>query len=167
MPTSIAPSIVLGTLSGMAEDSDTKVRENRLRRMAERQGLRLVKSRRRDPRAIGYGGYMLTNTDNVAVAGEIDSPRALDLDAVESYLLRAIGHDVELAALAASGVGMPLGMWAGRGDWAALPPAARDRAGARALNELNDAITALVAARDRLATAVVTIVETDSDQAQQ
>lgn len=63
-----------------------KVREDRLRRMAERQGLRLVKSRRRDPRAIGYGRFMIVNQDNVAVAGEIDSARALDLDAIEQYL---------------------------------------------------------------------------------
>jgi hypothetical protein len=43
--------------------TDEKVRENRLRRMAERQGLRLVKSRRRDPRAIDYGTYMLVNAE--------------------------------------------------------------------------------------------------------
>lgn len=39
-------------------DTD-KVRENRLRRMAARQGLTLQKSRLRDPRAIGYGLYQL------------------------------------------------------------------------------------------------------------
>jgi hypothetical protein len=45
-----------------------KIRENRLRRMADRQGLRLVKSRRRDPRAIGYGTYTLIDlTDNTTV----------------------------------------------------------------------------------------------------
>ena len=36
-----------------------KVRENRLRRMAERQGLILEKSRRRDRRALGFGKYRL------------------------------------------------------------------------------------------------------------
>lgn len=65
---------------------DDKVRENRLRRMAQRQGLQLVKSRRRDPRAIGYGGFMLVDDRNVAVYGEVDSARALDLDQVEDYL---------------------------------------------------------------------------------
>ncbi|MFD5831022.1 hypothetical protein [Lentzea sp. NPDC060358] len=66
---------------------DYKVRENRLRRVAQRQGLQLVKSRRRDPRALGYGGYMLVDAArNTVVAGEIDSPRALDLDGVEHYL---------------------------------------------------------------------------------
>lgn len=38
-----------------------KVYENRLRRVAERQGLRLIKSRRRDPRATDYGMYALVD----------------------------------------------------------------------------------------------------------
>jgi len=38
-----------------------KVRENRLRLAAQRQGLALVKSRRRDPRAIGHGCYCLVD----------------------------------------------------------------------------------------------------------
>ena len=64
-----------------------KVRENRLRRMAQRQGLRVVKSRRRDPRALGFGGYMIVDPDvNAVIAGEIDSPRALTLDEVEEWL---------------------------------------------------------------------------------
>jgi hypothetical protein len=45
-------------------DTEFKVFENRLRRAAERQGLRLVKSRRRDPRAADYGTYWLTALDN-------------------------------------------------------------------------------------------------------
>jgi hypothetical protein len=71
----------------MATDIDEKVRENRLRRAAERQGLKLVKSRRRDRRALGYGGFMIVDANlNVVVAGELDSGRALDLDQVERYL---------------------------------------------------------------------------------
>src|SRR5262245_18862319 len=42
-------------------DTKTKVRENRLRRMASRQGLRLEKSRQRDPMALDYGKYRLVN----------------------------------------------------------------------------------------------------------
>ena len=38
---------------------DGKVRENRLRRQADRQGLRLVKSRRRDENAIDFQLYAL------------------------------------------------------------------------------------------------------------
>lgn len=44
-----------------------KVRENRLRRAAERQGLKLEKSRRRDPRAIDFGTYRLVDMRTNAV----------------------------------------------------------------------------------------------------
>ena len=64
-----------------------KVRENRARRAARRQGLAVVKSRSRDPRALGYGGYMLVDTsNNSAVAGELNSPRVLTLEQVEAWL---------------------------------------------------------------------------------
>ena len=67
-------------------DND-KVRENRLRRMAERQGLQLVKSRRRDPRATDYGGYMIVDPfANVVVAGGAPCAFSLDMDAVEARL---------------------------------------------------------------------------------
>ena len=47
-----------------------KIRENRLHRMAERQRLRLVRSRRRDPNALDFGGYMLVDVDtNAAMLG--------------------------------------------------------------------------------------------------
>ena len=74
-------------LSGM--DTDTKVRENRLRRMAERQGLRLVKSRRRDALAIDYGKYRIETADGVEATG-FDSPmgRGLTLDEAEDRLTR-------------------------------------------------------------------------------
>jgi hypothetical protein len=49
-------------------EAQLKTLENRLRRVAERQGLTLTKSRRRDPRAIGYNTFTLT--DGVAVLGE-------------------------------------------------------------------------------------------------
>lgn len=42
-------------------DNADKVRENRARRAADRQGLMLVKSRRRDPRAEDFGLYVLVN----------------------------------------------------------------------------------------------------------
>jgi hypothetical protein len=68
-------SIAYSMLSGITPDtkekamSDEKVRENRLRRMAERQGLRLVKSRRRDPLALDYQLYALISEDEYQVAG--------------------------------------------------------------------------------------------------
>lgn len=58
-----------------------KVRENRLRRAAQRQGLFLRKSGRRDPRAIDYGVYWLVNRRT----GHETS--GLSLDEVEETLL--------------------------------------------------------------------------------
>lgn len=65
-----------------------KVRENRLRRAADRQRLRLKKSRRRDPRAADYGTYMLTDPySNTVVASGFQSGYGLTLDEVEEHLL--------------------------------------------------------------------------------
>jgi hypothetical protein len=67
-----------------------KVHENRLRRMADRQGLRLEKSKRRDPRAYDYGTYQLVEvqTNTIAAYGS-QSGYGLDLDDVEEYLTDA------------------------------------------------------------------------------
>ena len=58
-----------------------KVRENRLRRMAKRQGLHLVKNGRRDPRAIGYGTWCIVHTADSRV--EVED---CYIDTVEAYL---------------------------------------------------------------------------------
>lgn len=64
-----------------------KTRKNLARRKLERRGYRLVKSRRRNPKAMGYGGHMIVHTaTNSVEAGEIDSPLALDLEDVETWL---------------------------------------------------------------------------------
>jgi len=63
-----------------------KVRENRLRRMAERQGLRLEKSRRRDPRALDYGTYCLWDEAAHTQVVVTDHWLRLTLDDVERYL---------------------------------------------------------------------------------
>lgn len=67
---------------------DGKVRENRLRRAAARQGLRLVKSARRDPRAIDYGVYWIVRETTGGWRGrELQSPeQGMTLDEVEDYL---------------------------------------------------------------------------------
>jgi hypothetical protein len=71
----------------MPTDKEVKVKENRLRRAAERQGLRLVKSRRRDPRAFDYGKYMLIDVQtNAVVHGLVAGHIGADLDDVEAYL---------------------------------------------------------------------------------
>jgi hypothetical protein len=49
-----------------------KSRENRARRVAGRRGFRLEKSRRRDPRSVGYGLYQLMDAStsaNVSLGG--------------------------------------------------------------------------------------------------
>jgi len=47
--------------------TDEKVRENKMRRISQRRGFRLLKSRRRDSQAIGYGGYMIVDDRTNAV----------------------------------------------------------------------------------------------------
>jgi len=65
-----------------------KLSESRLRRLAERRGLRITRSRARDPRASDYGRYMLRDVNTrVIVAGASSVGRALwTLEDVESYL---------------------------------------------------------------------------------
>jgi hypothetical protein len=64
-----------------------KVRENRLRRAAARQGLHLEKSRRRDPRALGYGTYRLVNSKtNQVISSDQNTGYGLTLDDVERAL---------------------------------------------------------------------------------
>lgn len=71
-----------GILSGMPTDNDTKVRENRLRRMAQRQGFTLSKSRTRDPRAQDYQTWIIAD----ARYNRVES-YGLDVDEVETWLL--------------------------------------------------------------------------------
>jgi hypothetical protein len=66
-----------------------KTRETRLRRMADRQGLRLEKSRRRDPKAVDYDRYWLLDqaTGNVVAGASAIGRPAWDLNQVETWLL--------------------------------------------------------------------------------
>ena len=70
-----------------------KVRENRVRRRAARQGLQLVKSRTRDPRALDYGSYMLLDANRIVLGGtrkalgnKFKRGMAVSLDEVEAFL---------------------------------------------------------------------------------
>ena len=64
-----------------------KVRENRIRRMARRQDLCVVKSRRRDPQATDFGCYFITDMEKCIVAGAENTGRPdYSLDDVEEYL---------------------------------------------------------------------------------
>jgi hypothetical protein len=67
-----------------------KARENRLRRMADRQGMKLVKSRSRDPRAIDYDCWALADLASGGIVfgvGAIGRFNA-SLAEIETYLTR-------------------------------------------------------------------------------
>jgi len=76
-----------------------KIRENKLRRMAERQGLRLEKCRRRDVNSIGYGTYHIIYAENgggdwrsrTIIAGDADAGYGLTLGMVEKWLTTDAG----------------------------------------------------------------------------
>jgi hypothetical protein len=73
----------------MTTPNETKVRENRLRRVAARRGLRLTKSFRRDPHALDYGLFALVDirTDEpIHPCGLFSHSWTLDL--VEDYLAK-------------------------------------------------------------------------------
>lgn len=63
-------------------DQSEKIHENRVRRMAERQGFVLRRSRRRDPLAIDYGVYWLLRNGDL-VYGDAGGRY---LDEVEGFL---------------------------------------------------------------------------------
>jgi hypothetical protein len=75
------------TATGQGE----KVRENRLRRMAKRQGLRLAKSRLRDTRALGYDRWTVLDVDGSPSLPMTGFNGLLKLDEVEQYLNGELG----------------------------------------------------------------------------
>jgi hypothetical protein len=78
--------LVEPTQQNDAEAQRDKVRENRVRRALQRQGYVLVKSRARDPRALGYGQFLIADQQNNIVAGG-HGPSGFDLtiDDVERW----------------------------------------------------------------------------------
>lgn len=72
----------------MTKDKAEKAREARLRRLAEAQGLRLEKSRARNPAIPGYGTYRIVdNVSNLVMAYNMAADYyGLDLDEVEQWL---------------------------------------------------------------------------------
>ena len=85
---STASGLPSRTSSSMLCSMD-KVRENRLRRVAQRRGLELSRSRRRDPAALDYGLYALIDVDTRGTVHPLLVDRfthALTLDEVEGYL---------------------------------------------------------------------------------
>ena len=71
------------------ERAEDEALESRLRGRATQQGLQVVKSRSRDPRALDYGMFMIVDlATKSAVAGELGTANALSLAEVEQYLTR-------------------------------------------------------------------------------
>ena len=60
-----------------------KIRENRLRRAAARQGLVITKSRVRDPRATTYGAWFIADANTRSLQ---TSELGISLDEVEVFL---------------------------------------------------------------------------------
>ena len=82
-----SPSAVSVDYGEKATLESDKIRENRLRRVAKRRGLRLLKSRLKDPKAVGFGGFMLIDVGtNVAVLGEQPYKFSCSLETIESFL---------------------------------------------------------------------------------
>ena len=64
-----------------------KVREDRLRAAAQRQGYEIRRSRRRDPRAVDYGGYMIVDPrTNSIEAGGLGDGYQMSINDVERWL---------------------------------------------------------------------------------
>jgi hypothetical protein len=63
-----------------------KVHENRLRRVAHRQGLSLAKSRRRDTRAYDFGTYRLLDINSGSVVWGDTQGYGMSLDEIEAAL---------------------------------------------------------------------------------
>jgi hypothetical protein len=62
------------------------VREARIRRMIDRQGYLLEKSRRRDPRAVSYGLFRIVDpTTNTVIAGAGRAGYTMSLEEAEAW----------------------------------------------------------------------------------
>lgn len=63
-----------------------KTYEDRLRRMANRQGLIILKSRTRDTRALTYGGWMVCDGNGNIIGGGHPHGYSMSVDEIERYL---------------------------------------------------------------------------------
>jgi hypothetical protein len=80
---SICVGITTSTKGATMADAD-KVRENRARRAAARQGFKLIKSKRRDPRALDYSTWTIINSQT----GAVEKGDRMTIDDVEQFLNR-------------------------------------------------------------------------------
>ena len=97
------PIPTLAVLEAMTP-REVKTLETRLRRAAERQGLRLDKSRRRDPHALDYGTYQLVDIETGdPMPSPLETGYGLDLIDVAFALYgvdagELMAHGIDLSA---------------------------------------------------------------------
>ena len=77
----MATGAPVSTRRRRGQSQEDKIRENRLRGMAKRQGLEILARGLRDPRAIGYGTYRLIMQGSGTVV-----MTDVTLDEIERYL---------------------------------------------------------------------------------
>ena len=71
------PRMAQSMMLDMEANANEKMRENRIRRMAARQGCTLVKFRTRDPRSILFGRYRVIDTRGCEAAYSLDDIESL------------------------------------------------------------------------------------------
>ena len=66
--------------------------ERRVRRLATRYGLHLMKAQKPDKRVLAHGGYMLRDGETMKILfGDKDYLFSADLDEIEAYLAENTG----------------------------------------------------------------------------
>ena len=72
----------------MSRKDSTAALERRVRRVAVRRGLHILKAQKPDARVLRHGGYMLRDVDTAAIVfGDQPYPFSADLDEIEAFLL--------------------------------------------------------------------------------
>ena len=74
--------------------TDPKTHENLLRRAASRQGYALVKSRRRDPKALDYGRYLLIEPRRLPAFRKLDEVRTAARFAADGLTLEQVEQKI-------------------------------------------------------------------------
>jgi hypothetical protein len=73
----------------MSRKDSTAALERRIRRIAVRHGLHILKVQKPDAKVLQHGGYMLRDAEaHTIVFGDASYPFSADLDEIEAYLVK-------------------------------------------------------------------------------
>jgi hypothetical protein len=73
----------------MSRKDSTAALERRVRRVAVRHGLHILKALKPDARVLEHGGYMLRDVESFKIVfGEVPYPYCADLEEIENYLIK-------------------------------------------------------------------------------